>query len=328
LSAVIKEPDTLPRVGGISIAELLERDGVFVDRAKAQAWLKTYNKQNRDLKPGRLARYTRDMTNDMWLPEGEPIRFDEDGRLADGQHRLEALIRASIQREQRGLSGEEWGLKFLVLTDLPRETRLVSGTGAPKSLLDAALIADGTKYASNVVPIGNRVYNWLHGQNPVPTSSNRITLTELEFAEFYAKHTGEINRSAYWGGHLKQRLKVSALAMGFGHYLITEAAAEHTERTDVDVPSLFFHSLSTGAELIERHPAKTLRETYATRRDNHTLTTEIALALLLRAWNAFAEERLYGSAVLPAASVTSANLALPKAPNRNWTGTIYNPTRH
>jgi hypothetical protein len=327
LSAFTKEPGA-PAVSGISIAELLERDGVDVNRDIAQAWLNTYNKQNRDLKPARLARYTRDMANDRWLPEGEPIRFDEDGRLADGQHRLEALIRASIQREQRGVSGPEWSLKFLVLTDLPRETRLVSGTGAPKTLQDAALISGNVRYANNVVPIGNRVYNWLKAQNPVPTGGNRITLTELEFADFYAEHMGEINRAAYWGGHLKQRIKLPALAGGFAYFLIYEASEEHHARTDVDVPALFFSALATGAELIERHPAKTLRETIATRRDNGTLKTDIALALTLRAWNAFAEERLYGSAILPAASVTSANLVLPKAPNRNWSGAIYSPTRH
>jgi hypothetical protein len=66
---------------------------VNVTPAMAQSWLET-QVPNRSLSVATVGQYARAMFDGVWLAnEAVPIRFDEEGRLADGQHRLEAVIK-------------------------------------------------------------------------------------------------------------------------------------------------------------------------------------------------------------------------------------------
>ena len=72
----------------------------------AQMWL-TKMPKNRNIRPGDVARYARDMSSGKWGLAGDPVRFDKDGNLIDGQHRLQAIIRSDTTQEMvviRGLS--------------------------------------------------------------------------------------------------------------------------------------------------------------------------------------------------------------------------------
>ena len=54
----------------------------------------TKNKVNRNLSNAVVARYARDMSAGAWDMTGEPISFDTDGNLSNGQHRINAIIMA------------------------------------------------------------------------------------------------------------------------------------------------------------------------------------------------------------------------------------------
>lgn len=312
---------------GTPIDEMYDRYGVDVDYDLATLWLdEDINKHNRKFKKLRLDRYADDMYNDRWYRNGAAICFGRDGEgnivMDDGQHRLEALRIAARRREATGRP--KLVIRFLVYGELSRNARLVIDNNAPRTYADAGVIGQSIPYAKSVVPIGKRVYNWLEGQNPVPSGNNRLIPSEPVFNEFYLKHVSALNQAAYWGGHLNQRIKTPVISGGFAHYLIHEVSDPHYDETDVDVAQAFFQAVATGAELIEGHPAKALRDTVVNRRATRTLNSEIALALYLRAWNAFAQERLYRAAVLPEGmTVTSGNLALPVPPNPDWTGSVY-----
>lgn len=51
------------------------------------------DKQRNESKPT-VNTYTADMDSDFWKFLGDPIRFDQDGRLIDGQHRAKAAIKS------------------------------------------------------------------------------------------------------------------------------------------------------------------------------------------------------------------------------------------
>lgn len=57
--------------------------------------LLTRNIQNRPLNQKRVRQYMNDMLAGRWEENGEAIKITKDGRLADGQHRLKAIIQAS-----------------------------------------------------------------------------------------------------------------------------------------------------------------------------------------------------------------------------------------
>lgn len=66
---------------------------------QAQEILAEHNNRNRPMRPG-LARQWRDeILRGKWMENGDPIVFDADGELVEGQHRLQGLVLAAQQFE-------------------------------------------------------------------------------------------------------------------------------------------------------------------------------------------------------------------------------------
>lgn len=63
------------------------------------------NNQNRNLRQSVVASYANEMSAGRWLATGDPIRFFEDGSLADGQHRLNAVISSGVTVQMWVLRG-------------------------------------------------------------------------------------------------------------------------------------------------------------------------------------------------------------------------------
>lgn len=316
----------LERPVGLSIGDFVEHYGVAVSEEMARTWLNESNVDNRKWRPKKGARYAQDMYDGLWLQDGTPIRFGKMGpdgkrRLFDGQHRLKALVRAN---ELRRLDGKPLlTLKFIVFFDLEDETRAVTDSGIPRSFTDRAIIGTGVQYPRYIAPIGRRVMDWGR-QNYIPSSGTRLDVSDVTFKGFYLEHMGPLNAAAYWGGYLNQKIGVRAMEAGLAYYVIRQACEAHHEVTDEDVAGAFFHSLATGADLKEGHPALTLRESIQRRRRDQDLKANHSLSLIISAWNAFVEERPYYSAILPRNSVvTNSTLPLPLSPNNGWTGDIF-----
>ena len=67
----------------------------WIDPSTAKELL-ARNTKNRKQAASSIGRYASDMANGRWVFNGAPIVIDSDGVLADGQHRLEALIGAAV----------------------------------------------------------------------------------------------------------------------------------------------------------------------------------------------------------------------------------------
>lgn len=78
----------------------------------ALAWLTSHNKFNRPLRKSVVAMYVRDMLAGRFLKNGEPITFDWNGQLINGQHRLEAIFQSGVT------------LEFLIITGLDPTVRM------------------------------------------------------------------------------------------------------------------------------------------------------------------------------------------------------------
>ncbi len=117
-----------------------------VEPDQAEKWLEK-NVANRTLRPSRVREYAQAMTEGKWLYTADPIRFDEDGRLIDGQHRLMAVVK----------SGQP--IEMHVVRGLAREAQDKVDTGAIRTAADALKVRGfkhGAQLAS-IVPI----VNWL-----------------------------------------------------------------------------------------------------------------------------------------------------------------------
>lgn len=94
----------------------------------AEAWINA-NKSNRRLRDGIVEKYADDMKHDRWTTCPEPISFYDDGDLADGQHRLFAIIESGTEQT------------FPVARGLKRSDGLNINTGFGRTLVDNARIS-------------------------------------------------------------------------------------------------------------------------------------------------------------------------------------------
>lgn len=89
--------------------------------AETASHLLTRNKLNRRLDPARVSRYVSDMKNGYWCMNGDAIRFDEEGNLADGQHRLVAVVKSDTKQT------------FIIIENVHNESKRTIDTGKSRT---------------------------------------------------------------------------------------------------------------------------------------------------------------------------------------------------
>lgn len=124
---------------------------------KSEAWINA-NTNNRSLREGVVEQYANDMCAGNWTNCTAPIAFYEDGSLADGQHRLYAIIESGCEQT------------FSVMRGLSREDGLNVDTGLARSVVDNSRISGLDLHLSNSLvavaravafgmPVSNRLSN-------------------------------------------------------------------------------------------------------------------------------------------------------------------------
>jgi hypothetical protein len=142
----------------------------------AQMFLKT-NTNNRNLYPEVVSRYARKMAAGKWKFAADPIRFDSDGTLIDGQHRLHACIEAGA------------AFTALVIRDLDPDIMEVIDSGKKRTAGDALSILR--------VPSANNVASacrWLLViKQGGPGKYNARTFDTSDVVEMATRHPGMID---------------------------------------------------------------------------------------------------------------------------------------
>lgn len=102
---------------------------------KAQTYL-DQNTHNRPMRQRSVDAYARDITNGDWAWNGEGIKFDVDGVLLDGQHRLAAIAQAGKP------------VRMLVVRGLPRSTQETMDGGAKRRFSDVLALRGEDNYTT------------------------------------------------------------------------------------------------------------------------------------------------------------------------------------
>ena len=155
-----------------------EAEIVVVTPEVAQAWLDTMG-PNRHLNEANVARLSLDMQKGNWFQSGDPVRFDKKGRLRDGQHRLQALIR----------SGKS--LPFHVLRNLDDRALQIVDTGKQRSFGDMLAMREGAQavapgLARKIAATAKMVWHYERGS--ILSSGQAVSHAELELT--LRKHRG------------------------------------------------------------------------------------------------------------------------------------------
>jgi hypothetical protein len=151
---------------------------VVVTPALAQTWLDTMG-PNRHLNEANVSRLEMDMAKGNWFDNGDPVRFDRKGRLRDGQHRLQALVRAAAT------------FSFHVIRNLDERALQIVDTGKQRSFGDTLAMREGVNavtpgLARKIAATAKMVWHYERGS--ILSSGQAVSHPELELV--LRKHKG------------------------------------------------------------------------------------------------------------------------------------------
>ncbi|MBT1161743.1 hypothetical protein [Bifidobacterium sp. SO1] len=233
----------------------------------------THNTNNRNIRPTRIDVYVTDMLNGDWQDNGDPIRFDRNGRLLDGQHRLTALVKA-------GVSLDMW-----VARGLEPDSQRTMDIGANRSFADY-LKFRGESNVRNLACLATGDAKWNILQPSAAFSSGwKTVLSRNQIIDWFDRHADVIRETA---------LRTKSFVFRTGYLMPYSAIGTlylNMSRIDSDDTDDFFDRLITGSGLEEGHPILTLKNTLikakAQSGNGLNTTSRYKAAITIKAWNKY-----------------------------------------
>jgi hypothetical protein len=242
--------------------------------AKAEQYLRK-NDRNRKLKPRSLQKIKDQMESGEWLDNtGETIKFDNEGNLLDGQHRLQSLI-------ETGLTFD-----FLVVRGLNGKVFNVIDTGKPRNAGDALHVLGVKNYYNISAIIRNYLYlkiGRVHNkQNDSVATAQKIVETYQESPEMWK----EINQKAFYL-YIASSKMITQTMIGAWYKHLSQNETEETE--------VFFQKLCSGIGLTdERDPINVLRNIFISNAvSEKKLTNSVKHAYMVVTWNSYLQGKKY-----------------------------------
>lgn len=242
--------------------------------AQAAEWLEANLEEghNRSLRRERAEAFARDMESGNWRDNGETLKFDWNGRLVDGQHRLAALVRAGIPH------------RFLVVRGVDPDSIHTIDMGVARRYADV-LRMNGVRNGAQMASMERRLFLWKRRGMRVARGGAAKAVTSTELLEFREGYHQLLGLALSRGQDLRKKFaRVSPSTFGAAYILFTEK--------DPAMADAFFDMLLSGVGFGDdrRHPVLVLRERLAdgSRQFEAKRTSEDEkLALMIRAWNHF-----------------------------------------
>lgn len=166
----------------------------------AREWL-DHNDVNRNLRPARIYQYARAMTDGHWTITNDDICISTEGRLLNGQHRLNAVVRAGIPVKM--------GVKF----NVPEKAMAHMDRGAARTTSDVLRLL-GENDTALLAAVTRQV--WLF-ENGLFETQNDVIPNDDELIDTLAAHP-EIRDSLT--AARKWRLDCPPTPLAFAHWLI------------------------------------------------------------------------------------------------------------
>ncbi len=259
---------------------------VAVSPETAERWLGK-NLHNRNIRPSAVSGYARDMGAGHWHLNGETIKFAADGSLLDGQHRLHAVITSGAT------------VQFLVARGVSPEAMRTVDMGLRRKYADHLKIK-GIGNQSVLASLIRRAVMWEQGYR---LNTGAIQPTSAEMDDYLAEYP-EIEHSAEVASKLSSRNLLPASVIGLAHWLFSGI--------DPDLATWFVNRI-VDEDVPRDHPARVLnRRIVSMRIAGGRVNESEALALTIRAWNAFRAGESPERFQMPRGGLTNRSFPEPK----------------
>lgn len=257
-----------------------------VTPALAEEWLGR-NSHNRGLQNGWVEALAGVISRGEWRLNGDAIRFDVEGTLLDGQHRLWAVVESGI------------AVNSMVGFDLQTEAQETMDQGVRRKLSDVLKLKREAN-ASGLAAALNVKWRWDNGYARMTTRKPSIAqaLVVLE------RNPG-LRDSVAASGKVARKFKISAAILAVCWYEFNSLDTSDAED--------FFSRLASGIGLESGSPVLALRRWLE--RQMAATTTQSAImtqALVVKAWNYYRDGRQIETLVWRATGVHSEPFPTPK----------------
>lgn len=241
----------------------------------AKEYLERLPERQRNMSERTVDGYASDMLEGEWYFIGDPIRFDPDGWLIDGQHRCTAVIESDRVEP------------VLVIRGLPADRIRVVDTGRKRTFADALRI-EGYPNHMNLAAITTRVWHWEHGNfgyKSVPMVQHALYAntnpTHAQLWSTLREHPQLVEVTTHAQRIYRYTPNVPASVTGFAWWVLGKA--------DTDKREAFFHELVQGsAKNNPEYPLNVLKRVVTRRMTAHEKPDSwVWLAYYIKAWNAW-----------------------------------------
>ncbi|MGG7507984.1 hypothetical protein [Plantibacter sp. YIM 135249] len=243
----------------------MEIEIVKVTPELASEWLGV-NHGNRNQRSMRIDLYERDMLNGNWLVTGETIKFDWNGRLIDGQHRLEAVV------------GSRVSITVIVVRGLDPNVQKVLDTNAKRSATDA-LGFHGVEHMRSIIATTAKIANArATGHLRYSRDTVEPLITNSEVLDWYQENQ-DVEHAAALASRVARKLKATPSVLS---YIILEMT-----RKDPVAAITFIDDLENLRTSGEGDPRFTLLRALERQFNDRVRRSNAAqISLFYRAWNA------------------------------------------
>ena len=211
-------------------------------------------------------KYAREMRGGRWHPNGEAIKYNQQGILIDGQHRLSAAVKANQPFETVVVYGVESDINL--------------DSGKKRTIADY-LRHRGEKNAPTLAAALRLQYRYDQGTLESFRNAGKEAVTPQEINETLRRHP-EIRKAVQWATRYKL---VSTSSLVFVLY--------QAMRRDLKLASEFIEDLCRQINLGENDAARVLHERLLRIRldKQKRVDNRLILAILIKGWNAYYEGR-------------------------------------
>lgn len=231
----------------------------------AAQWLERSQFANRRLRTSHVKSLAQDIRDGRWQLNGETIVFDRHGNLLNGQHRLWAIIEANRAAPS------------IIVRNVDQSAFATIDSGLKRSGGDV-LQASGLKNAVHLAAAVRLIHFVLVGNHDtLNRMANAQTLELVERYDGIEEATSLVINSS----PVRRIITASPLVA------VLYFALKHNR----DRAHEFLRGLATGEGLIKGDPRLTVRAFYLNHNLSRKTKTYIQLALLIKAWNAFAQHK-------------------------------------
>jgi hypothetical protein len=233
----------------------------------AAAWLENRNTHNRPLRDYRIAELARDMSAGRWHDTGEPIKFDYNDALLDGQHRLGAIVASGVT------------IEMLVIWGLQPETQDYMDIGLKRSVADSLVLEGKIKVRHAAVAAIARQMLALEA-GAVGSNDAKKRPTHAEVLDFVRNDPEGLEEAAYVQHKARDAGLRGGMVYGLAYYMLSKVDADDAEQ--------FFKHLIDGQGLLAGSPIYALRtKLIKDPPDRASRSVRHELFYFIKAWNAY-----------------------------------------